>query len=214
MKTIRLLILGIFLFGLLTPISFAQKQVKQFRYAVKTNPLAALGGPFWIAIVPMTGEYKVYFEVATGMKQSFQIGVSYLGPSVLINLEELSGEGGEIDDVKIAGFRTQGMYKFFLTRGTEAPEGFYVGPYISYSSANVENKDDVNDNFSAKKITYDAALGYQLITDGGFSLDVFTGFGLRTLKWDYEDETNTQFDIFESKNAGHVAFGFSFGIAF
>ncbi|UCG26774.1 MAG: hypothetical protein JSV24_07270 [Bacteroidales bacterium] len=80
------------------------------------------------------------------MKQSFQIGVYYLGPSVLVNLDELSGEGEEIDDVKISGFRTQGMYKFFLTKGTEAPEGFYVGPYISYASAKVENKDNTSDN--------------------------------------------------------------------
>ncbi|UCG26775.1 MAG: hypothetical protein JSV24_07275 [Bacteroidales bacterium] len=65
-----------------------------------------------------------------------------------------------------------------------------------------------------QKITCDGVLGYQLISDGGFSPDIFTGFGLRTLEWEYEDETNTQFDIFESKNAAHVAFGFSFGIAF
>ncbi len=217
MKTLRIIFFAVFFVGFLIPHASAQKQVvkKDFRFTVKTNPLAALGGPFWVTIIPITGEYKINFEVATTKKQSFQLGASYLGPSVLINLEEISSSSEEeVGGVKINGFRLQGTYKFFVTRNTTSPEGFYVGPYISYASMKMENKDFTEDNVSGKKITYDAVLGYQLITEGGFTMDVFTGFGLRTLKWDYEDEDVTTFEVFKSKNAGHVALGFSFGFAF
>ncbi|MGQ9621607.1 MAG: hypothetical protein ACUVTX_11615, partial [Bacteroidales bacterium] len=104
--------------------SYAQQtSEKEYKFTIKTNPLAALGGPFWVIVLPVTGEYKAYFETAVSQKTSFQVGASFLGPSVLINLDEISKEeGNELTGIKTGGYRIQGTFKYFISRDLNAPE--------------------------------------------------------------------------------------------
>jgi len=194
-----------------------QAQDKEYKYTVKINPLAAAGGPFWVVIIPVTGEYKVQFEIATTQKQSLQIGASYLGPSIAVNLDELSSDkDSAVSGINTSGFRFTGAYKFFLSRDVSAPEGFYVGPYVSYASAQIKSKDNAEDKISATKLNINGIFGYQMITPGGFTLDIFTGIGFRSKKWDLNNEEESSFDIdeFTDKNGIGLALGLSFGYAF
>jgi hypothetical protein len=184
---------------------------KEFRFTIKTNPLAALGGPLYVTFIPITGEYKVLFEAKTTRKQSIETGISYLGPSVLLNLDELTKQD-TISGVKTSGFRVQLTYKFFLTKES-APEGFYVGPHVSYATARIKNKDNTNDDFRASKLNMDVLFGYQLITSGGFTLNVYTGLGLKLRDYDFAEDSNFNFD-YGNDAVPSVAFGFSFGYAF
>jgi len=213
-KAALLLIIGV-IFSFTASPAFAQTNPveKDFRFTVKTNPLAALGGPFWLVVVPLTGEYKVLFEAAVGEKSSIQVGAGYLGPSVLLNLDELTGEDSEISGIKTNGFRVQGMYKYFLSRDLSAPEGFYVGPHISYASAELKNKDNTANNIKASKLNLNGVFGYQMITSGGFTLDIFTGMGFVSRKWDIIGEDWDQ-DVFKNRASVNIPFGFSFGYAF
>jgi hypothetical protein len=214
MKTIGKFIAIVLLIALVAPRSFAQEE-KDFRFTVKTNPLAALGGPMWLVIIPITGEYRVLFEAKTLEKQSVQIGASYLGPSLLINLDKISAsDSSEISGINTSGFRGQLMYKFFLSRDLSAPEGFYVGPHFSYATASIVNKDNEADKVKATKININGVLGYQLITAGGFTLDVYSGLGFRIKKWSYPSSIDTDFDFGTSKNTPMVTFGLNFGYAF
>jgi hypothetical protein len=215
MKTIVKFIVFILLVTLFVPRSFAQEEVKDFRFTVKTNPMAALGGPMWFLIVPITGEYRVVFEAATLEKQSVQVALSYLGPSLLLNLDKISAsDSSDITGINTGGFRGQLMYKFFLSRDLSAPEGFYVGPHFSYATASIMNKGNKEDKVKATKININGVLGYQLITEGGFTLDVYTGLGYRIKKWEYPSAINTDFDFGTSKNTPMVTFGLNFGYAF
>ena len=213
-KCIYILIIG-FSFLFIAPHVSAQdtSAEKDFKFTIKTNPLAALGGPFWVLIVPITGEYKVLFEAKISDKSSLQLGAGYLGPSLLINLDDLSSEPGEINAIKTSGFRGQLMYKQFLSRDLSAPEGFYLGPHLSYATATIKNKDNPDDNIGATKLNINAVIGYQMITSGGFTLDVFTGMGFVSKKWDISGST---FDVeeFSNKNTVNIPFGLSFGYAF
>jgi len=187
-----------------------------YRFVIKTNPLSALGGPFWLAIIPLTGEYKVLFEAAVAEKSSIQVGAGYIGPSVLLNLDELSsdeGETGGIEGVKTSGFRVQGMYKFYISRDLAAPEGFYIGPHVSYATAQIKSKTDESDKISATKLNINGVFGYQLITSGGFSLDIFTGMGFVSRKYELTG-TDWDQDTFNDRASVSVPFGFSFGYAF
>jgi hypothetical protein len=184
---------------------------KEYRFTFKTNPLAALGGPLYVLFVPVTGEYKVLFEARTTRNQSIEIGTSYLGPSVLLNLDQLSDKDS-ISGVKTSGFRVQLTYKFFLTKES-APEGFYVGPHVSYATARIKNKDNTDDDFGASKLNMDVLLGYQLITAGGFTLNVYTGLGLKLRDYDFAENSIFKFD-YGNEVAPNVAFGFTFGFAF
>lgn len=185
------------------------QDTKDYRFTIKTNPMAALGGPIWLVIVPITGEYKVLFEARTSNKQSVEVGASYLGPSLLLNLDEIADS---TDKVNTSGFRLQAAYKFFLTKGN-APDGFYVGPHISYATATIKNKDNPDDFIDATKINFNVLFGYQLITNGGFTLNIYTGLGYKLRDYDVPGESDFNFDEV-ARNAPSVPFGFTFGYAF
>ncbi len=211
-KVIKVLLLIALMLLMVKPATAQEKE--NYKYTVKTNPLTALGGPFWVVVVPVTGEYKIQFEMATGQKQSLQVGLSYIGPSLLLNLDEITGDAGDISGVNTSGFRTTGMYKFFISRDLIAPAGFYISPYFSYASAKIENRDDANDYVKGTKMNFAGVFGYQMITSGGFSMDIFIGLGLADKKWEYSDPVDQTFDLGNSKTSPNVPLGFSFGYAF
>lgn len=187
---------------------------KDYKFTLKTNPLAALGGPFWVVVVPVTGEYKLWAETAVSAKSSLQLGVSYLGPSILINLDELiKNESGDVSGVKTSGFRLQGIYKLFISRDLKAPEGFYLGPHVSYATAAIKSKDDPNDKISGTKLNINGVIGYQMITSGGFTLDIFTGMGFISRKYTVSGTTFDE-NEFKTKNSVSIPFGVSFGYGF
>jgi hypothetical protein len=215
-KAAFLLVISLAVMFLTSPVS-AQGTggEKDFRFTIKTNPLSALGGPFWLAVVPLTGEYKVLFEAKVSEKTSVQIGAGYIGPSVLLNLDNLSNDEGGISGINTSGVRVQGMLKFFISRDLSAPEGFYLGPHISYATAKLKNKADASEYISGTKLNINGVFGYQLITSGGFTLDIFTGMGFVSRKWEI---SGTEWD--EDQNGLNdrasisVPFGFTFGYAF
>jgi hypothetical protein len=165
--------------------------------------------------VPLTGEYKILFETVVSQKTSLQIGAGYIGPSVLLNLDDLSSEEGEITGIKTSGFRGQAMFKFFISRDLSAPEGFYLGPHFSYATAELKNKTDETEKLKGTKLNINGVFGYQLITSGGFTLDVFTGMGFVSRKWEISGENwDEEQDGFTDKASINVPFGFTFGYAF
>jgi hypothetical protein len=217
MKKVKyLIIFGLAVLTTATPV-LAQEAAgeRDFKFTIKTNPLAALGGPFWVVVIPVTGEYKALFETAVSEKSSVQLGVGYIGPSVLVNLDDLTSDAEETDisGIKTSGFRFQGWYKYFLSRDLSAPEGFYLGPHISYASANIKSKDDETQKIAATKLNINAVIGYQLITAGGFTLDIFTGMGFVSRKWDLAG-TDWDTDTFKDRASVSIPFAVSFGYAF
>ena len=217
-KAFCLMITCLVLLSLTAPVSAQGKAAdaeKDFRFTIKTNPLAALGGPFWLAIVPLTGEYKVLFEAKVAPKASFQFGAGYIDPSALLNLDDLTNEGDSISGIKTSGFRVQGMFKYFLSRNLQAPEGFYIGPHVSFATAQLKSKDNAANYIKAQKINVNGVIGYQLITSGGFALDIYTGVGFVSRKWTFSGSTfDTDQTGFSDKASINIPFGFSFGYAF
>jgi hypothetical protein len=196
--------------------TFAQESTadKDYKFTIKVNPLAALGGPFWVAIVPVTGEYKVIAEYAFTQKMSAQVGGSFIGPSVLINLDKIVTDTANVSGINTTGFKVTGMFKYFLSRDLQAPEGFYVAPHFSFAKATIKSEEDESNNVGAQKMNINLCIGYQLITSGGFTLDIFTGMGYLQRKWDYEGESSGIFDLGKNKSGVSIPFGFSFGYAF
>lgn len=191
----------------------AQEAAKDFRYTVKTNPLAVLGSPFWFIVIPVTGEYRVLFEAQTTPKQSLQIGLGYVGPSSLVNLEKLSDS---IASIGVSGFRGQLTYKFFVTKNG-APEGLYLAPYVSYATVKIKSKANTANYLKGTKINYAGIIGYQLISDGGFCLDIYTGLGIKDRTWSVGAEAFSQewnADFLKGVSGVSVSFGFNFGYAF
>jgi hypothetical protein len=186
---------------------------KDFKFTVKTNPLSALGGPLWVTIIPITAEYKVLFEAQTTKKQSIQIGLGYLGSSPLVaSIGDLDGD----TSIFSTGFHGQLWYKFFLT-SDNAPGGFYIGPHVSYASAKLKNSIEKDNYFKATKLNINVVFGYQIISKGGFALDIYTGLGFKNKKYDLSSigGSTTLSDLeLDNKSGVSVPFAFSFGYAF
>ncbi len=196
-------------------VNAQEKSAKDYKFTVKVNPLNALGGPFWVLVVPVTGEYKVVGEYAFSKQMSFQVSASYIGPSVLVNLDKISAnEGQEAPGIKTGGFKFGGMLKYYLSRDLPAPKGFYIGPHITFAKATLTSKTNSADKIGAQKLNVNAVIGYQLITSGGFTLDIFTGMGFVSRKWDYQGASSTEFDLGANKSGVSIPFGLSFGYAF
>jgi len=188
---------------------------KDYRFTLKTNPLTVLGGPLYaLWVVPLTNEYKVNFEVQTMSKQSIQIGLGYLGTSPLItNLMNMRDAANDTT-VNSSGFHGQLWYKFFLT-GDDAPAGFYMGPHFSYAWAKMKNNMDHSQYVTASKLNINLVMGYQVITKGGFALDIYTGLGVKNKTFESNEMGNWLNDLnLINKFTISVPFGFTFGYAF
>jgi hypothetical protein len=213
----------VLLIGLLFMISgtrtAAQEAVseKDFRFTIKTNPLSILGGPIYaLWVVPLTNEYKLYFEAQTFKKQSVQIGLGYLGTSPLVKSVMDMREADNDTTLSSGGFHGQLWYKFFLT-DNNAPGGFYVGPHFSYAWAKMKNSKDASEYIQAAKLNVHLALGYQVVTKGGFALDIYTGFGVKNKSFDTSSaETDELFEDLKLTNKFSVSvpLGLTFGYAF
>jgi hypothetical protein len=213
MKTISTIIVAALAMLLLSAPAIAQDE-REVKMTIKTNPLSALGGPFWVVVVPVTGEYKVLFEMKTTEKTSLQFGASYIGPSLLLNLDDLTNDNQEVSGIKTSGFKVQGMFKYFLSRDLAAPEGFYIGPHASFATAKIKSVDEPLDFVTGTKVNVNGVIGYQMITSGGFTLDIFTGLGFVTRKYEASGEGGEIFDLGGDKSRVNVPFGLSFGFAF
>jgi hypothetical protein len=165
-------------------------------------------------VVPLTGEYKVLLEAKTLPRQSVTFGASYIGPSLLLNLDDISASGTEISGVNTAGYKVQAMYKFYLNRDSDDIEGFYLAPHGSFATASITSKDNPADILTGSKLNVNACIGYQMITSGGFALDIYTGLGIRTLAWDLQGDSGSIFDIGGDRSGATVPFSISFGYAF
>jgi len=183
---------------------------KDYRFTIKTNPISALGGPIFLVFIPITGEYKVLFEARTFQKQSIEIGAGYLGPSLILNLDQIADS---VSSISTNGFRVQAAYKFFLTQ-TLAPNGFFVGPHISYATATIKDKNDPENVIDATKINFNILFGYQLITQGGFTLNIYTGLGYKLRDYDIPTDSDFDFEDEIPRGAPAVPFGLTFGYAF
>ncbi len=212
MKRVKyFLIIGI-VFLLAAPKAVSQDSAngKDIRFTIKTNPLSAMGGPLFIAwIVPLTAEYKIYFEAKTTSKQSIQLGLGYLGSSPLV---AAIGDLGGDTTVISSGYHAQLWYKFFMT-ADNAPGGFYFGPHISYAAARVKNNMEPDKYFDASKLTVTCDLGYQIITKGHFALDIYTGLGIKKKHFNVNGFDLSDWKLLD-KFTVSVPLGFSFGYAF
>jgi hypothetical protein len=82
----------------------------------------------------------------------------------------------------VSGVGIRGSYQFFITNKVKpAPEGFYIGPQVSYNS--IKDKDSQE---SVNAFGVGLMLGYQWIWASGVTLDLGAG-----PMYQFADETST-----------------------
>ena len=173
---------------------------------IKTNFLPTI----WSQI-PGCGEFRLVYEQALPLsKSAFSVGLSYNStPLLLARL---------FSDAKVSGVRFQAQYKYYLSKGKYAPSGFYIGPHFSYNFAKLEDSAVLGEYIEATYMNFNGLIGYQVIADETFALDIFSGLGYKsnTFSSNENSSQNTSLspESFELMSGTKFTFGFNFGIAF
>lgn len=122
-----------------------QASAQQATGVIKTNPL---GMAF--------GNFNAKYEHVLSAKSSVSVGASFFT---------------KILGTDVSGFGVNTDYRYYIThKKLEAPEGFYLGPNISFNFGKEKNT-----NFSYPLLGIGANLGYQIVWDSGFVLDIGMG---------------------------------------
>lgn len=171
------------------------------RNIIKLAPLGWIHGQ-----LPFSVESRLSYERVVGARSSVAAGYSYLGTNYPFNFISgaalsaavttalvASGHGQVAwTDVKTRteGHRFQVQYKRYLTRRKPAPEGFYLSPHYSYTTATYRSEvKDLGIRFGIKTTNhnYNLLFGFQEVLGRHFVVDVFTGLG-------YRDKTEKTYD--------------------
>jgi hypothetical protein len=214
----------LFLFVILqSTTSLAQDSlVLKFNYPqkihaiIKFNPIPILWGPLLYS-----GEYRLLSEFTTAKKQSTQIGIGYLGKGAFFKLfEDSFGITGR--KITVRGFRIQASHRFFPSKKSYSPQGFYISPHVSYAYARV-----IPGKASFASIYYlgesnfnlNLLVGIQFFIARTVSVDFFGGIGYKKLKfWDQFANTPRRYvDPFDGQRSLYnsnlkLNLGLNFGI--
>ena len=96
-------------------------------FALTTGAVQAQSNVFKINILsPVVSTGSVFYERTIAEDKSLQLGVFYTGFSV--------------GDTKFSGFGVTPEFRKYLSSSKQAPEGFYLAPFLRYQSFNLKTE--------------------------------------------------------------------------
>ena len=194
--------------GIIASTGFAQEQEKSDlppRHIIKTNPFAILSGP-----IPLTAEFRLGYEHVIAPHRSYLFCASYLNQSPIDWLTKIRSP-----QTIESGFRGQMMYRWYLSKKSYAPDGFFVGPHISYSYLQVSEQLADKPIKQLEFLNYMSAnllSGYQVLIVHVFSIELFSGLGVNRRISRFRNSTRANIDV--DRYGFQFTFGSNLGIAF
>ncbi len=169
-------------------LTYGDKEIPAAQPSIilKTNPGTILIGP-----IAYTSEYRITFEMPTYLYYGIQIGVSYLGENIFLELTEhdtttVYGLPARPYDLVVRGFRLQFTYKRYIFQKTfgYAPYGAYIALHYSFSKAYITFRqlNLYKEYIFAVHENYDLIAGYQFRILH-FTFDMFSGAGYKNNFW-------------------------------
>lgn len=147
---------------------------------------------------PIAKSGSFFYERALNAKSSAQLGVGFTAYNK--------------SDVKISGIFLTPEYRFYLSSTNEAPQGFYVGPFIRYQNLKIEDK-AASDKATLSTFGGGLVAGRQWIFSDIVSLDIFAGPSYNSGKLKYDDGAGNT-EIPGSFEGFGARVGVTLGIAF
>lgn len=193
---------------LVCSVSFAQDDKEHDlppHRLLKTNPFAILSGP-----IPLTAEYRLGFEQVIRSHRSLSIAFSYLNQSPIDWFTKIRSPQSTL-----SGFRGQMMYRWYLSKESYSPEGFYLGPHVSYSYLDVSEKQANTPQKRLEFLNYmsaNALAGYQILLGDAISLEIFSGLGVNRRIIHFRNSSLS--DINVDRYGFQFTFGSNLGIVF
>jgi hypothetical protein len=152
---------------------------KATKFPVKANTVKIGVIPFLVGEIPWCGEIRITYEHPITHNQSLLAGLSYNYPGALLLLESVSTPGSGISDFSWRGGRIMLGYRWYPLKRSDAPKGFYFGPYFSYNFLKIRDKQDHTIYETMDYLNASLLVGEQVLAHNGFTFDVFGGFGYK-----------------------------------
>ena len=120
-------------------------------FALTTGAVQAQNNIFKINILsPVVSTGSVFYERTIADDKSLQLGLFYTGFSV--------------GDTKFSGFGVTPEFRKYLSSSKQAPEGFYLAPFLRYQSFNLET--EYSNDWSSDSRTTTAEATYNTFGGG------------------------------------------------
>ena len=185
---------------------------------IKTNPFVIIWGT-----IPYSAEYRLNYETSIATRQTMEMGFSYLGKSIILQMIEdtmYQNSSSKPPNLKVRGYRVQGQYRYFIKLFEKyRPEGIYAALHSSYSYAKIFRYKN-NDYIKITHINANILFGYQYFVNDNFIIDVFSGIGCKRNKWE-EYNANGIYNTIDTDDLGHyynsnlkIILGCNIGICF
>lgn len=165
--------------------------------ALKSNPLLL------ITLAP-----NLEFEHAISERESVQGGMSYS----LFNFSDFNS-GADVNMLSVTP-----AYRYYVGENASALHGLYVSPFsryrhISFSAPDAESPEGIIRE-RVHTLGGGATIGWQRVSDGGFTIDLFAGpeFRFRTLNSNAGAGLSQDFRL--ARSGGGLRAGISIGLAF
>ena len=153
---------------------FKSPKLPYTQHVIKSNII-----PVLIGEIPYCGELRVTYEHLITHNQSISVGVAYNFPNLFLLLATASqGPNSLFNTISMRGARVVLGYRFYPLKATDAPEGFFFGPYFSYDFVKIADKRGSNSYIVINYLNASMVAGYQFLFDQ-FTLELFGGLGYR-----------------------------------
>lgn len=130
--------------------------------------------------VPFTSEYKVLHDFINSPYTSTQLGFSLFSNGPFLRSLNNNQPQTQGDKYTMFGYRFQGTQKFYLNKNNFAPDGWYVGPHISYAYCRFSTQNLLQVGYYVKlqQINVCGVVGRQKITNK-LVTDFYMGLGYK-----------------------------------
>lgn len=151
---------------------------------------------------PIIRTASFFYERVITPKSTAQLGLYYIGSPA------------PVGDAKIRGFGITPEYRFYVSNSKQAPQGFFVAPFLRYQNLEL-SIDTTNEKATISTFGGGLAIGGQWIFSDIISLDIFGGptVNTRTFKATTNGATEQDFTLTGLGNFG-FRFGVTVGVAF
>jgi hypothetical protein len=152
---------------------------KSAKSAARDNLIKGSAIPFFFGQIPFTGEIRIGYERMITHNQSLNFTGGYVYPNPVLFFGSLIARNGLFNKMSIRGGKIGVGYRFYPVKNRQAPEGFYFGPYGSYTFARLKEKRGNDDVYTWHYANAGMIAGYQVKIEEYLYVDMFAGLGYR-----------------------------------
>lgn len=154
---------------------FKERKIPYKQNVIKFSPIPLLFGQ-----INFCGELRITYERMLTHNQSLSLGFSYNYPSLPLMLStNLSRNGNIFKGINVFGARGTIAYRYYPLKSREAPEGFFVGPFVSYNFVQLREKGGSGSFVNINYFNANAVCGYQVEFGKGVMMEFVGGLGYR-----------------------------------